>query len=65
MLGQMVKTLKPLQVAMTALCEAKIVTVSLVYPVINGFLKKHLVIYDDDMPAVKRFKETITMEIQR
>lgn len=61
----MVKTLKPLQVAITALCKAKIVTVSLIYAVINGLLKKHLVINDDDVPAVKQFKQTVMTEIER
>ena len=61
----MVKTLKPLQVATTALCKAKFVTVSLIYHVINDLLKKHLIINDDDVPAVKQFKRTVTTEIER
>ena len=43
LLEQLVILLKPLQVATTALCESDIVSVSLVYPVIHGLLKKHLV----------------------
>ena len=31
-MGDLVKVLKPLQIATTALCEAEIVSVSLVYP---------------------------------
>ena len=38
----LVVVLKPLQVATTALCESDIVSVSLVYPVINGLLKSIL-----------------------
>jgi hypothetical protein len=34
LLTQMTSALKPLQVAMTAFCEADIVSVSLVYPII-------------------------------
>ena len=58
----MVKTLKPLQVA---LCEAQVVTISLIYPVINGLLKRYLAINDDDVPAVKHFKQTVMTEIER
>ena len=64
LLGQMVTALKPLQVATTALCEAKVVSISLVYPVINGLMKKHLVIADGDLHAVKTFKTTVVAEIQ-
>ena len=35
---QMVTALNPLQVATTALCEAEIVCVSLVYPIINSLV---------------------------
>ena len=42
-----------------SLCEAKIVTISLIYLVINGLLKKHLVINDDDVP------QTVMTEIER
>ena len=64
MLGQMVTALKPPQVATTALCEAKAVSISRVYPVINGLMKKHLVIADGDLHAVKVFKRTVVAEIQ-
>ena len=47
MLEQMVTPLKPLQVATAVLCEAEIVCVSLVCPIINS---KHLTINDDDLP---------------
>lgn len=65
LLLQMVTTLKPLQVATTALCLDQNVSVSLIYPVVNGLLKKHLVIGSDDLPVVKRFKELIAGELHR
>ena len=65
LLSQMVTTLKPLQVATTALCFDQNVSVSLIYPVVNGLLKKHLVIGSDDLPVVKRFKELIAGELHR
>ena len=65
MMGQMVKILKALQVATTELCEAKVVAMSLVYPVVNGLLKKHLITTSGDVPTVKRFKQTVTTEIKR
>ena len=42
LMSQLVVVLKPLQVATTALCEEHNVSVSLVYPVVYGLLKKHL-----------------------
>ena len=39
LIEQLCTALKPLQVATTALCEAEIVSIALVYPVINGLLK--------------------------
>ncbi len=60
---QLVKVLKPLQVATTALCESEIVSVSLVYPVIHGLLTNHLCVNPDDLPPVKNFKEKVTTEI--
>ena len=38
LIEQLVTALKPLQVATTALCEAEIVSIALVYPVINGII---------------------------
>ena len=46
--------------ATTALCEAEVVSVSLVNPVINELLKKHLVVSSGDLSAVKPFKEKVT-----
>ena len=59
LLQQMVTALKPLQVATTALCEAKAVSISLIYPVISGLIKKHLIVDDNDLPPVKSFKRTV------
>ena len=56
LLSQMVNALKPLQVATTALCLDQNVCVSLIYPVVNGLLKNHLVIGSDDRSAVKKFR---------
>ena len=63
MLEQLVVVLKPLQVATTALCESDTVFISLVYPIIHGLLKKHLVIKTDDLQAIKAIEEKITQEI--
>ena len=62
---QMVTVLEPLQIATTALCETEIVSCSLIYPVINGLLKKHLVPGESDLPTVKRFKEVVAQDIER
>lgn len=51
---------KPSQMATTALCEAEIITVSLVYPVINGLLKKHLLSDTNDLSPVKDFKGKVS-----
>ena len=59
LLIQMATALKPLQVATTALCEAEIVSVLLVYPIITSLITKHLVINGEDLAAVKKFKDTV------
>ena len=64
LIEQLVTALKPLQVATTALCEAEIVPIALVYPVINGLLKKHLSAKPDDLAPIKAFKELITQQIK-
>ena len=46
-----------------ALCEAEIVCVSLVYPIINSLISKHLAINDDDLSMVKAFKEIISEDL--
>ena len=64
-MDQMVTVLGPLQIATTALCETEIVSCSLIYPVINGLLKNHLVPDESDLPTVKRFKEVVAQDIER
>ena len=64
-MDQMVTVLEPLQIATTALCETEIVSCSLIYPVINGLLKSHLVPGKSDLPTVKRFKEVVAQDIER
>ena len=60
----MLTVLKHLQVATTALCEAETVSTSMVYPVINGLLNKHLVVTTDDLQPVKAFKQIVSQEIK-
>ena len=48
----MIDALKPLQVATTALCEAEIVSVSLVYLIICSLVTKHIVVQVEDSPGV-------------
>ena len=62
---EIVTVLEPLQIATTALCEAETVSCSLIYPVINGLLKNHLVPGEGDLLTVKRFKEIVTQDIQK
>lgn len=64
LIEQLVTALKPLQVATTALCEAEIVSITLVYPVINGLLKKHLAAKPDDLAPIQAFKETVSQQIK-
>ena len=52
---------KHLQLATTALCKPEL---SLVYPVINGLLNKHLVVTTDDQQPVKAFKQVVSQEIK-
>ena len=52
-----------MQTATTALCETEIVS-SLIYPVINGLLKNHIVPGESDLPTVKRFKEVVAQNIE-
>ena len=53
LMEQMVEVLEPLQIATTALCKTQIVSCSLIYPVVNGLLKNHLLFGEDDLPVVK------------
>ena len=64
-MDQMVTVLEPLQIATTALWETEIVSCSLIYPVINGLLKNHLVPGESDLPTAKRYKEVVAQDIER
>ena len=64
LIEQLVTALKPLQVVTTALCEAEIVSITLMYPVINGLLKKHLAAKPEDLAPIKAFKETVSQQIK-
>ena len=61
LLSQMAVVLKPLQIATTALCKEQNIDT----PVVNGLLKCHLKNDDKDLVALKRFKETVSDELQR
>ena len=65
LLKQVVPTLKPLQVATTALCLDQNVSASLIFPVINGLLTKHLLIEAQDLAPVKALKELVAKELKR
>ena len=62
---KLLAVLKPLQVATTALCSKNHASLSSVYPVVYGLLKKHLVSLSDDPPTIKLFKETITSQLKQ
>ena len=65
LLSQLLVVLKPLQMATTALCAEKTVLVSLTCPVVDGLLKHHLKIKEDDLGAVIAFKEVVSQELVR
>ena len=60
-MGGTVTVLKPLQVATTVLQNAYC---SIVYPVINGLLTKHLVVKESDLPAIKNFKRNVSSQFK-
>ena len=53
LLGQVVTALMSLQVATAAFCEPKVVSIALIYPVINSLLKKTQVTSDENLHVVK------------
>ena len=59
------KVLKPLQIATTALCEAEMVSVSLVYPIIRSLITKHLFWSEEDSSVVAEFKQSVTKKLQQ
>ena len=63
-LSQMVTALKPLQVATTVFSFEQNASCSIVYPVINGLLTKHLVVEESDLPAIKNFKQIVSSQLQ-
>ena len=65
LMEEIVTVLEPLQIATSALCEAETVSCSLIYPVINGLWKNHLVPGKGDLPTAKRLKEIVTHDIQK
>ena len=64
LLLQLLVVLKPLQVATTALSCEQNVSSSLVYPIIHGLIKCHLKPDTNDLPAIKRFKETVISQVK-
>ena len=64
LLSQLIVVLKPLQVATTALSCEQNVSSSLVYPIIHGLINCHLKADTNDLPAIQRFKETVTAQLE-
>lgn len=52
----MVKVLRPFQVATTVLCNEKMVTISLVRPIIHGLKTKHMIESSEDDNYIQSFK---------
>ena len=65
LISDLIVALRPLQVATTALCNENNVSISSIYPIVNGLLKKHLVISSDDNHAVKVFKEIVSTHLRK
>ena len=63
-LSQMVTVLKPLQVATTVFSLEQTASCSIVYPVINGLLTKHLVVEESDLLAIKNFKQNVSNQLK-
>ena len=59
LLGDMTKVIKPLQVVTTALCEAEVVSISIVHLIINSLLTKHLLGSEEDSAVVRQFKKML------
>lgn len=51
-------------VATTALSCEQNVSLSLIYPIIHGLINCHLKPNTNDLTAIKRFKETVTLQLQ-
>ena len=65
LLSQLLVVLKPLQMATAALCAEKTLSASLICSVVDGLLKHHLKIKEDDLGAVIAFKEVVSQELVR
>ena len=65
LLSRVVTVLKPLQITTTVLSSDTNVSCSVIYPVINGLLSHHLVVSNDDLSSVKRFKQIVTEELEK
>ena len=64
LISQMVNVLKPLQMATTVFSLEQNISCSIVYPVVNGLLVNHLASTESDLPAVKRFKQSVASELR-
>ena len=62
LISDLLVVIKPLQIATTALCEEQNVSLSSVYPVVNGL---RLAVVPSDNSAVKAFKEVVSMKIKQ
>ena len=65
LLSQLVTVLKPLQIATTVLSADSNVSCSVIYPIINGLLTHHLAVSNNDISAVKRFKQIVAEELEK
>ena len=63
-LSQSMVVLKALQVATKALSLEQNVSSSLIYPIIHGLINCHLKVDPIDFPTIKRFKETVTSQLE-
>ena len=62
--SQMVTVLKPLQVATTVFSLEQNASCSIVYPIINGLLTKHLSVEESELPAIKNFKKNVSNQLK-
>ncbi|XP_055836664.1 E3 SUMO-protein ligase ZBED1-like [Episyrphus balteatus] len=64
LLEELTRILKPFQVATTILCQEN-VTISILRPIINGLINKHLVITDDDDENTVSFLEMMKTNLRQ
>lgn len=65
MLSDMSNVLKDFSAVTTYMCSEKYVSVSQIYSIICGLLRKSLVINEDDSSSVRRTKDSIREELNR